>query len=58
MPENGDNFYQNISLARKENSHENDICCSRHLNVNVLKKATTKNHLQIILHGDPLFPLN
>lgn len=39
MPEKGDNFYQNISLARQESIHENDICCSGHLNVNVLQKA-------------------
>lgn len=36
MLEKGDNSNQNISLARQEKSHENDICCSWHLNVNVL----------------------
>lgn len=38
MPEKGNNSYQNISQARSESSHENKICCSCHLNDNVLKK--------------------
>lgn len=33
---------ENISLARLESSHENNVCCSGHLNLNVFKKQQQK----------------
>lgn len=41
IPENGDNYYQNISLARLQSSHEN-IYVVDVVNVDVLKKIFDK----------------
>lgn len=40
MPENGDNSYKKHLLAKLERSHDNNLCCNGHPNVNVLKKKS------------------
>lgn len=55
MPEKRNNSYQNISQARLESSHKNKICCSCHLNDNVLKKQrhSLTNHFTLLCPVPP-----